>query len=79
MRFQFKYVFLSAFGLSVVAAGLAPLSPSIRTRNAPGTRSADGLESVYRAISAIAARGEDTATKSSTLLDTSWNDAVLFS
>ncbi|KAF2795410.1 hypothetical protein K505DRAFT_373905 [Melanomma pulvis-pyrius CBS 109.77] len=73
-----RHAFGWASCLGLVAAGITPLDPAIRIRNAPGASNADTYRAVGRALYETRAEQGTVAFDANVTLDRSWNDAVLF-
>ncbi|KAF2713462.1 hypothetical protein K504DRAFT_370326 [Pleomassaria siparia CBS 279.74] len=73
-----RYAFGLASCLNIVAAGVTPLTPAIRVRNAPGASTADTYRAVGRALYEAREEKGKVAFDANVTLDHSWNGATLF-
>jgi hypothetical protein len=75
MRYSVSIV-LWALSLGFVLAS-APVDYTVRTHNAPGSSVADVHKAIRREIAKAATEKREKPAKHSTILDRSWNGAVL--
>ncbi|KAK8022818.1 hypothetical protein PG993_013585 [Apiospora rasikravindrae] len=73
-----RYLFW-ATSIILVSAAAAPSDVTIRTRDRPGSSSADTLRAFQRAVTEISRREVSPVFKNSTSLEKSWDGATLFS
>lgn len=68
-----------ATGLGLVSSSPTPMVPVLEARTLPGQTVSDTMKGLARGLSKVRVEGRDTSFRSNkTVLDTSWNGAVLY-